>query len=77
MTAHTIGREQLLAELVDVSARIDALVIEARNPDSVSETPTNTTELATLRARQRTITEQLEAIQKPGHEKWENIGHGD
>lgn len=73
MIDQTSHREQLLAELVDVSARVDALVIESRRSGGSD----NSAELEALRARQRELTEQLDAVQKPGHEKWENIGHGD
>jgi hypothetical protein len=59
-------KQRLLAELIDHSAKIDLLAVEAKQ----------TVELEALRIRQREITELLHTLEEPNSGAWENIGDG-
>jgi hypothetical protein len=68
-------RQQLLSELIEQSAQIDVLVVESRQADAGMK-PDRDQALEALRAKQREITKNLQALEDPGSNVWENIGDG-
>lgn len=68
-------RQQLLSELIEQSVQIDALVVESRQAVA-GMTPGHDQELEALRAKQRETTKNLQALEDPGSNVWENIGDG-
>jgi hypothetical protein len=65
-------RQRLLAELIDQSAKIDALVIKSRQA-AVTEVDE---ELDALRAQQQITTDKLHQLENADSSAWENIGDG-
>jgi hypothetical protein len=75
MLATNESRQSLLAELIEYSAKIDRLVAISRQASA--DTSINySQDLEVLRARQREITQQLQASEETGSNSWENIGDG-
>ena len=68
-------RQQLVAELIDQSARIDVLVAKSRQA-GINMTLNDTQELEALRAKQLETTDKLHALEDPNSSAWENIGDG-
>jgi hypothetical protein len=69
-------RQNLVAELIDQSARIDVLVVKSREamPD---EKLRYDQELEELRAKQRQTTKKLHELEEAASSNdWENIGDG-
>ena len=69
-------RQNLVAELIDQSARIDVLVVKSRQatPD---EKLNYDQELVELRAKQRETTKKLHGLEEAASSNdWENIGDG-
>ncbi|MCX7099595.1 MAG: hypothetical protein NTV43_17010 [Methylococcales bacterium] len=67
-------RQKLVTELIAHSARIDTLVVNARQSGLAN--PEAEQELETLRAQQREITKKLHELEASGSNTWENIGDG-
>ena len=65
-------RQRLLAELIEHSAKIDALVIKSRQA-AVTDIDQ---ELDTLRAQQQITTDKLHQLENADSSVWENIGDG-
>jgi hypothetical protein len=75
MTTTDEYRQKLVAELIEQSARIDALVVQSRQ--ATADVKLNLDqELEALRARQRETTQKLHASEEAGSSAWENIGDG-
>ena len=68
-------QQQLVAELIAQSARIDILVVKSRQAESVLSLTENE-ELETLRANQRETTKKLHELEAQGGHTWEGIGNG-
>ncbi len=68
-------RQRLLAELIEQSARIDALVVKSRQAKADVKLSLDQ-ELEALRARQRETTKKLHTLEEAGSSAWENIGDG-
>jgi hypothetical protein len=66
---------QNLAELIDQSARIDALVVKSRQAEADLKMNYDQ-ELEELRAKQRETTKKLHTLEESGNNAWENIGGG-
>jgi hypothetical protein len=67
-------RQQLMAELIEQSARIDALVAKSRQAADMKLSIDQ--ELEALRAKQRETTKKLKELEEPSRNAWENIGDG-
>lgn len=68
-------RQKLLTELIEQSAKIDALVVKCR----VAATDVklcHDQELEELRAKQQETTKKLQELEEPSSNAWENIGDG-
>jgi hypothetical protein len=68
-------RQKLVAELIEQSARIDALVVQSRQATADAKLNVDQ-ELEALRAKQRETTKKLHALEEAGSSAWENIGDG-
>jgi hypothetical protein len=68
-------RQQLVAELIEHSAKIDILVMNARQATAEMKCIYDQ-ELKVLRVQQQEITEKLHALEEPNSNAWENIGDG-
>ncbi|NOT85186.1 MAG: coiled coil domain-containing protein [Methylococcaceae bacterium] len=67
-------RQQLLAELIEHSAKIDVMVVKTKQTVEIDLFYDQ--ELQTLRAQQHDITEILHTLENPSSDAWENIGDG-
>lgn len=68
-------RQQLLHELIEQSALIDALVVESRKAESNVKFSLDQ-KLEELRFKQQETTKKLQALEDPESNVWENIGNG-
>jgi len=68
-------RQKLLAELIEQSAGIDALILKCRQAEADMKLSYDH-ELEELRAKQRETTTKLHALEEPDRNAWENIGDG-
>lgn len=73
MTTKDENRQQLIAELLELSAKIDALVVESKKAptDQVLDRG-----LEESRARQDEITKKLHLLEENIPDVWQNIGDG-
>jgi len=68
-------RQNLVAELIEQSARIDVLVVKSRQA-AKDEKLNYDQELNELRAKQRETTKKLHELEELSSNAWENIGDG-
>jgi hypothetical protein len=69
-------QQNLVAELIDQSARIDVLVVKSRQA-AADEKLNYNQELEALRAKQRETTKKLHELEEAASSNdWENIGDG-
>lgn len=68
-------RQQLLHELIEQSALIDALVVESRQAEANVKYSLDQ-KLEELRFKQQETTKKLQALEDPESNAWENIGDG-
>ncbi len=75
MTTIDKNKQNLVTELLELSAKIDILVIKSKqvSTDSASN---NNDELEELRAKQHEITKKLQLLEENINGVWENIGDG-
>ena len=64
-------RQRLIAELIEQSAKIDALVMKSREAQL-----SHYQELEELRYKQRVTTQKLHDLEDSNSTAWENIGDG-
>ena len=64
-------RQRLIAELIEQSAKIDALVMKSREAQLSHDQ-----ELEELRDKQRVTTQKLHDLEDSNCTAWENIGDG-
>ena len=64
-------RQRLIAELIEQSAKIDALVMKSREAQLSHDQ-----ELEELRDKQRITTQKLHDLEDFNRTSWENIGDG-
>ena len=64
-------RQRLIAELIEQSAKIDALVMKSREAQLSHDQ-----ELEELRYKQRVTTQKLHDLEDSNSTAWENIGDG-
>ena len=64
-------RQRLIAELIEQSAKIDALVMKSREAQLNYDQ-----ELEELRDKQRVTTQKLHDLEDSNSTAWENIGDG-
>ena len=68
-------RHNLVEQLIELSARIDVLVVKSSQASAEARIDYDQ-ELEALRAKQRETTKKLQALEDPSSNAWENIGNG-
>jgi hypothetical protein len=69
------NRQNLVEELLELSAKIDMLVVKSKQ-SATDPASNHNDELEKLQTKQQEITKKLHLLEEDGTDAWENIGDG-